>query len=271
MKTDIVKEKKKSYLLLIGLGIAAIIFLLTLATLTKEEEGVKLPLVVDLRSAKKGKKIFSFRCGEKIIYQGEIYKTVKIGDQCWLAENLKARNYRNGTPILNAKSKIEWKKAKNGAFCCYENSFENCKKYGALYNWEVVKNPAGICPEGWKVPSHQDWAKLERTICKKLGYGNCRVPFAQDSPFGWRGRNEGKHLKSEKFKGFNTFGLNFTLGGFRTPEGSFRFFEKKGAFWTLTHFSEDFAYARMLDFEKDQIRRFSAHKKNGFSIRCLKE
>lgn len=272
MNGDIIKEKKKLYFLLMGLGVAFIVFLLTLIMVGKGERKEKIELPPDLKKGEETKEVKPvFSCGERIFYQGYEYKTVKIGEQCWLAENLRATQYRDGSPIANPINNIQWRDAKEGAYACYENLIENCQKFGMLYNWLVIENEKGICPQGWRVPSHQDWAKLEMTICQNLGYGNCDVPFGEAAPFGWRGRDEGKHLKSKTFRGLDSFGFNLLLGGFRSPDGSFSFQGEKGFFWTAGDFNQNFAYARMWDVEKDQIRRFSDNKKSGFSLRCLKE
>src|SRR4030043_215560 len=91
----------------------------------------------------------AFSCQEQIAYQGYTYNTVKIGEQCWMAENLRAASYRDGTPIPNLTASTEWAEDKQGAFVCYYYQQVNCDNYGALYNWYAVSNEKELCPGGW--------------------------------------------------------------------------------------------------------------------------
>jgi TolA-binding protein len=91
------------------------------------------------------------------------YKSVKIGTQTWMAENLNVSTFRNGDPIMEAKTNEEWEKAgKEGkpAWCNYENDPKNGAKYGKLYNWYAVNDPRGLAPAGWHVPSDAEWTTL---------------------------------------------------------------------------------------------------------------
>jgi uncharacterized protein (TIGR02145 family) len=115
---------------------------------------------------------------EKLIdIDGNEYQTVKIGNQIWMAENLRVKHFRDGSPILHAPSDEEWLKATGKrevkglrhilpridesetipAWCSYENKHENEQKYGLLYNYAVIKHESGIAPEGWRVPSQDDF------------------------------------------------------------------------------------------------------------------
>lgn len=267
-----VTQQKRLYFLLIGLGAAFIIFLLAVIIVgsKKEEKEVAKNLPPSLKEAAERTKS-AFTCGEKISYQDAEYRTIDIDGKCWFAENLKATKYRDGTAITNAKAPNEWAGNKSGAYSCYDNLPENCRTYGMIYNWYAAKNTAGICPEGWRVPTHPEWAKMETAICQSLGYGNCDIPFGDAAQFGWKGRDEGKHLKAKTAKGLDTFGFGVLMAGFRSPGGLFDTMGQSGFFWTSSDFAEEFAYGRMFDLEKDTIRRFSDSKKSGFSIRCVKE
>jgi len=90
----------------------------------------------------------------------EDYKKISIDNQVWMAENLNVGNFRNGDPILQAKTDDEWARAgKEGkaAWCDYENKPENGTKYGKLYNWFAVNDQRGLAPEGWHVPTDAEW------------------------------------------------------------------------------------------------------------------
>lgn len=111
---------------------------------------------------------------------GNIYHTVKIGDQVWMAENLKTTKYRNGDPIPNVTDNEAWGDLNSGAYCCYNNDSSTYKGiYGALYNWFAVTDIRNIVPKGRHVPTDQEWGIL----IDFLGGKDC-----------WR-RNERNRLK----------------------------------------------------------------------------
>lgn len=92
--------------------------------------------------------------------EGNTYNTVQIGDQCWMKENLKTTTYKNGTPIPQVTDSIEWAETSIGAYTWYDNESSWKDKYGALYNWFTVVDPNGLCPEGWHVPTQDEWTAL---------------------------------------------------------------------------------------------------------------
>ena len=79
---------------------------------------------------------------------GNVYETIKIGDQVWMAENLKVSHYRNGDPIPNLTSSVNWKNTRSGALCFYKNSDKGGNMFGALYNWYAVEDSRNIAPDG---------------------------------------------------------------------------------------------------------------------------
>ncbi|HRW62201.1 MAG TPA: FISUMP domain-containing protein [Bacteroidales bacterium] len=92
---------------------------------------------------------------------GNIYKTIKIGNQEWMAENLKVIRFQNGDPIYQAKSEDDWYNYGSGpVWCIYENNDEYGKKYGRIYNWAAVTDSRGLAPEGWRIPNDADWDAL---------------------------------------------------------------------------------------------------------------
>ncbi len=79
---------------------------------------------------------------------GNAYNTVKIGNQWWMAENLKVTHYRNGNPIPNVTDDTEWSNLTTGAYCSYDNNDSNINTYGLLYNWYSVDDSRGLAPAG---------------------------------------------------------------------------------------------------------------------------
>ena len=95
------------------------------------------------------------------------YSTVRIGEQTWMAENLNAGTFRNGDPIPEAKTKKEWieaAKKKQPAWCYYDNNSGNGSVHGKLYNYYAISDPRGLAPQGWHVPSDEEWEVLLQTL-----------------------------------------------------------------------------------------------------------
>jgi len=162
------------------------------------------------------------------------YKTVKIGTQVWMAENL---NY-----------------AENGR--CYDDNADNCAKYGRLYIWYDAAN---VCPAGWKLPSREDWNRLvtaaggKKTAGKKL-----------KSKSGWENNGNGS----------DDFGFSALPSGFldANPDVEGGVFEavKYGTFWwTATKDNDGYAYRRDIDTEDEVGERNGESNSDGYSVRCI--
>ena len=94
-------------------------------------------------------------------YDGNVYQTVLIGDQCWMMENLKVTHYRNGDPIPHVTDGEIWSGLTSGAYCHYDNDEGNVSTYGRLYNWYAVEDSRNIAPDGWHVPTDTEWKQQE--------------------------------------------------------------------------------------------------------------
>jgi len=92
---------------------------------------------------------------------GNIYVTVKIGDQWWMAENLKVTRFRNGDPISNITDGQQWSTLQTAAYCLFEG---NNAAPGLLYNGYAVTATEQLAPQGWRIPTDEDWKKLERHL-----------------------------------------------------------------------------------------------------------
>ncbi|NBC66640.1 MAG: hypothetical protein GVY07_13420 [Bacteroidetes bacterium] len=92
---------------------------------------------------------------------GNGYKTVIIGDQEWMAQNLRTTRYVNGDEIPNVTDQQEWDALTTGAWSYYENSEGHNNLHGKLYNWFAVDDSRNICPEGWHVSTDEDWIEME--------------------------------------------------------------------------------------------------------------
>jgi uncharacterized protein (TIGR02145 family) len=161
--------------------------------------------------------------GEPNIYDDpnsiDEYSYIKIGRQIWMAENLKVSEFRNGDLIPEAKTDEAWEQAGiecKPAWCYYNNNQVNRGKYGKLYNWHAVNDPRGLAPEGWYIPSDDDWNELEMALGMSQGDADME---------GERGTNEGSKLKAsegwEEGGGINSSGFSALPGGYRYINGSF--------------------------------------------------
>jgi uncharacterized protein (TIGR02145 family) len=203
---------------------------------------------------------------------GNIYKTVKIGDQWWMAENLEVKTFRNGNPVANVTDSADWVSRLTGAYSVYENGNTQTKAPGILYNWHAVADPAGLAPEGWHIPSDDEWKKLEQYL---------GMSTSESDRSGWRGTNEGQKLKVESPEGWTPYGdvWSGNESGFTALAGSCRLANatygqpglfSTGFWWTSTDQGTE-AWYRYLDYKNTNIFRSHESKNYGFSVRCVKD
>ncbi len=202
---------------------------------------------------------------------GNVYQTVQIGDQLWMAENLKVTRYRNGDPISLVTSNSTWSNISSGAYCVYDNNPDNTEIYGNLYNWYAVNDLRGLAPEGWHLPTDTEIMEIEMYL---------GMSQQQANNTGWRGTNEGSKLagKADLWEngaleddiefGFSNF--DFLPGGFRLNNGTFFPMELYGGWWSSTVESTNDAWRRLLSYNDTEVNRDSKDKKHGFSVRCVK-
>ena len=202
--------------------------------------------------------------------EGNVYKTVLIGDQIWMAENLKVTKYNNGNRIPNISDNIEWIDLSTGARCYYNNdSTTFAKVYGALYNWFAVTDSRKLCPSGWHVPTDADWKILEMY----LGMSQTEADETE-----WRGTDEGGKLKetgttyweSPNTGATNSTGFAGRPGGYRNWFGPFEEEGFWGIWWTSTEFDAAYAWKRNLSSDYATIYSYYNPKIAGFSVRCVK-
>lgn len=185
--------------------------------------------------------------------------SVEIGNQIWTVKNLNVTTFRNGDLIPQAETPAEWQNAaKTGepAWCYYENSADNGKTYGKLYNWYAVKDPRGLAPKGWRVPTDAEWS----TMTKHLGEAGAGKTLKATT--GWpQGKN-----------GSNSSGMTILPGGCRNANGRFYGTTKLAYMWTSTENQSDSAWYRTISSDFDTIHRHgSLSKESGLAVRCIKE
>jgi uncharacterized protein (TIGR02145 family) len=191
-----------------------------------------------------------------------IAQSVKIGTQEWTTKNLNVSTFRNGEPIPEAKTPEEWKKAgenKQPAWCYYDNDPQNGTKYGKLYNYYAVKDPRGLTPKGWHIPTDSAWGQL----AKYLG-GSETAGEKMKSTEGWPYDRNGS----------NSSGFSGLPGGFRDGRGEFRVLTIVGMWWGSSATNADnskYCYLNANNgiFSKGvNMPDLSIY---GLSVRCLKD
>ncbi len=201
---------------------------------------------------------------------GNSYIVVDIGDQKWMAENLRTTKYNDGTDILYLEENSDWQNELTAAYCWYDNDISNKNKYGVLYNWLAV-NSEILCPEGWRVPTHEDWVKLEGYVDSEYD-ANSEVWDASDA----RGADAGTKLKSKdgwinNGNGTDAFKFKAVPAGFRTYNGLFESAGEKAYWWSTQEAMVIFAYNRNLNADEAGVLRNQNLKTRGLSVRCVKE
>ena len=190
---------------------------------------------------------------------GNIYKTIQIGNQVWMAENLRVTKYRNGESILHITNNDEWVHTSYGAWCYYENLQSNEPAYGKLYNWNAVIDPRGIAPKGWHIPTPQEVT----TLIEYLG---------GTSIAGGKMKETGATYWAESNPNVtNSSGFSGRPGGYRHYTGIFSDINTNGWFWTNNGVNTYSADVFRLYFANLECTISDWYKVQGLSIRCIKD
>jgi uncharacterized protein (TIGR02145 family) len=196
---------------------------------------------------------------------GNTYKTVKIGSQVWMAENLKTVKYNDGTTIPNITDITQWSNLTTGAWAYYNNDAANNAKYGKLYNWYAVSpttnGSKNVCPAGWHVPTDAEWTVLTDYL------GGASIAGGKM-----------KEVGTSNWNNYNKYATNLSLftalpGGNRAEKFDGNYFNKGdfGYWWSSTDVNSIGAWNRYLRREDGSVDRTELNKNRGFSVRCLKD
>jgi uncharacterized protein (TIGR02145 family) len=188
-------------------------------------------------------------------YDGNIYRTVAIGTQIWMAENLRTTHYADGTPIP--------------VYYSANNNSANDESYGILYRWSTAMNGAatssanpsgvtGICPSGWHLPSDAEWKTLEAYLGMDVSQQNTNMA--------WRGTNQGTQLNPGGSTGFNA-----DFAGIRYDFNQFVQFGTKASYWSSTTGTSNASYYRTLEDGNPQVWRNYILHTYYLSVRCVKD
>ncbi|MEA4935104.1 MAG: fibrobacter succinogenes major paralogous domain-containing protein [Paludibacter sp.] len=194
---------------------------------------------------------------------GNVYSTVTIGTQTWMAENLKTTHYRNGDPIPNVTGDSQWGNLYSGAYCWYDNNIANKDIYGALYNGYAVKDSRNIAPQGWHVPTKEEWITLINYLGGDSVAGG---KLKQKGTAYWDSPNTGASNSSE---------FNALPGGYRQRGTGIFLYKGTNAYFrsSTEEFASgyDSAWLMMLWSQASKSSVTYAEKTTGFSVRCIKD
>lgn len=192
-----------------------------------------------------------------------VYKTITIGTQTWMAENLKTTKYNDGTSIPNITNNAEWAGLSTPAYCWYNNDeATNKATYGALYNWYTV-NTGKLCPSGWHVSTYDDWTML----IDYLGGGSVAGGKLKESgTTHW-------HSDYVWIPGTNESGFTALPGGYRWYDGTFNIMGYFSSWWSSKEYNIDNAYGLGMScsHSKVETNTYSSHKPSGYYVRCVKD
>lgn len=198
-----------------------------------------------------------FRCGHEIRdIDGHVYATVSIGRQCWTASNLRAFRFANGDSIAHAPDDRTWGRMASPAWSHYANDIRLDVIYGKLYNGEVALDGRNACPAGFRVPTDEDWTRLEKRFRRSAG-GELKA-LGTDR---WSEPNLGAT---------NSTGFTALPGGFRALHGPFMRLEFLGIWWSSTPSDDDNIWTRNLYNNSDLLVREDSGRRNGYAIRCVR-
>jgi uncharacterized protein (TIGR02145 family) len=206
---------------------------------------------------------------------GNLYHTLQLGDQCWMASNLNTTRNADGDQITRY---------------CYNNDPDYCEMYGGLYNWNTLMNGAsssgsnpsgvqGICPAGWHVPSDSEWTELTNYLINNYvdinsnNVGNKLKSCRQvNSPLG-DDCSTSAHPRWDQHSthyGTNDFGFGSLPGG-HYYDGAYDNLGSYGYWWSSTRYSSTSAWRRRMDYKYGNVSRNFSNEDYGFSVRCLRD
>lgn len=201
-------------------------------------------------------------------FDGNEYKTIKIGEQEWMAENLNVKHFRNGDLIPEARSAEDWQKANENklpTWCYYNNDPINGEKYGKLYNFYAVIDPRGLAPIGWEVPNSAEWNKLvdqfggQDFATNRIGFKSTTANKMK-STTGWNENGNGSN--ESQFSGLP--------GGLRSNYGEFRGIGLGSCYWNCQKRSGE-SQALALYLLINEVKMDNPRKGYGLSVRCIKQ
>ncbi len=211
--------------------------------------------------------VIGIRCGndDEVKVEGPVkdldgneYETVTIGDQVWMAENLKTTTLNDGTLIPKVADNTPWSNLESAGLCWYNNNEDQNKEvYGALYNWHTVAS-GKLCPSGWHVPSSDEWDIL--------------YDYLGDSAASKLKETGNSHWATENKDATNSTGFTARPGGYRIPNTGFQQKGYYGYWWSSTSDPNNTTriFGREMNAQSKDGSEIVYNPNHGMSVRCLK-
>lgn len=191
--------------------------------------------------------------------EGNTYKTIKIGTQVWMSENLRSTKFNDGTPIPPETDNDKWAKLSSPAYSWYFNDENQYKKmYGALYNFQAV-NTGKLCPAGWHVPTESEWNTL---VMYQDGFAKAGGVLKEAGT---------EHWKIPNTDATNETGFTALPGGYRSFEGAFNYVGISGYWWCSSRYNEASIVFWNLRYKSGSVFKYRSEETCGFSVRCIKD
>ncbi len=201
--------------------------------------------------------IVKTRTGTIADNDGNMYYTVTIDSQVWMAENLKTTKYNDDTDIPNVTEINQWASLNTPAYCWYDNDINYKETYGALYNFHTV-NTGKLCPSGWHIPTDAEWS----TLTSYLGESVAGDKLKETGTTHWCNPNTGAT---------NETGFTALPGGYRFHDGGFYAIGTNGQWWSSTEYTTTYAYGRSMYCLTSDVYRYYTNKESGSFVRCVKD
>ena len=198
--------------------------------------------------------------GQEVLkdYDGNVYKTVKVGTQVWMAENYKVTHYRNGDPIPNIKESKQWDTLKSGAYCDLNNNPANIKAFGLIYNWYTIADVRNVCPSGWHVPSESEWVILISFLAGVNEKGLSPISISGKVAPNLIKLNESMFkVLPEGFRGYDGEFTGIGYGG--------------GGWWSATEGIAGTAFYHNVNYNTAGRQHMEGPKRFGYHLRCIRD
>ena len=217
--------------------------------------------------------------GTVIDVEGNSYKTIGIGSQIWMAENLETTKFNNGTSIPIVTDGAAWAALVTPGYCWYNNdAAANKATYGAMYNWYVVDPTSNggknVCPTNWHVPSIEQWSTLTNFLINNgYGYGGSGTDIGKSmaATSGWNTNGTAGYIGNDQASN-NSSGFTALPGGARYDDGTFNYLRQFGRWWSSTENSIYNALGPYMDTNSNTVYvTWGSTKQSGLSVRCIKD
>ena len=198
--------------------------------------------------------------GAGVTFDGYTYASIVLGNgQEWMAENLRTTTYANGDPIPNVTDNTQWSSLTTGAWAHYNNDNQYENPYGKLYNWYTVADTRNVCPTGWHVPTDAEYTLLTDYLGgEPIAGGKMKTTGSQ-------------YWQSPNINATNESGFSGQPAGSRIDIGTFYLILSHGGFWSNSEIDVNNSLVRILYYNNDDVLNDINAKKNGLSVRCLRD